>query len=54
MLTLIFIYIHWQMLNSQTMHSTETRKNGLSLVILIGFSNTHNYEQFIIKSYIYN
>lgn len=54
MMTLIFIYIHWQMFNSQTMHSTETRKNVLSLVILIGFSNIHNYQQFIIKTYIYN
>ena len=38
------------MCNDQTMYSTETRKSVLSLVILIGFSNTHNCQQFIIKN----
>lgn len=41
------------MCNDQTMYSTETRKSVLSLVILIGFSNTHNCQQFIIKKPTY-
>lgn len=32
----------------------QKQESVVNLVILIGFSNTHNYQQFIIKTYTYS